>query len=276
MPFRVYLCLGLVFLGLLSFNMPGQASKILNDTFITNPFSHHIWNEVVSEHVDVDGAVDFNGLRAFPKRLNHYIRQLEKASPLSQPDLFPDRNSRLAYWINAHNALAMRLILDRYPIKRLSEVPEFRTSTHYKLGGIPFSLNQVESILRQQFFPWPEAFLAISDLSINDPRLLNQAYQPKRLQEQLKTQAYWIMQNPRFVEVPADCSDILLGASFKQFEPSILRYLQERKNDEAPSLETFIKQYQAPDIQGVLASECPEGSRKIVFKPFNDSLNRLP
>ena len=105
-----FVCLLLVvFVFLLA--LPAHAGQVLNDSFVAKPLSHHLWQEVLSQHVTTEGEVDFTGLRAHPRRLNQYLDQLARFSPDSHPDYFPSYHAKLAYWLNAHNAIALRLIL---------------------------------------------------------------------------------------------------------------------------------------------------------------------
>lgn len=257
------------------------AGKVLNDTLVTAPFSHHIWQEVLSESVDGEGGVNFNGLRAYPKRLNQYLKQLEKSSPASNPEVFPDRNSALAYWLNAHNALALRLVLDRYPVKTLREIPNYRTDTRYRFGGKPYSLAQIETLVAQEFYARPQAFFALTDLSLSDPPLQNQAYRPDTLNQQLKGQMVTLAQLPRYVEITPNCSDpVRLAPVFRQFERVILAFMSnftqsDLKQEVDPSLLGFIKPFLSPQLQGTLVSCSPQG-RSVLFMPVDPRLNRLP
>lgn len=251
------------------------AGKVLNDAFVTAPFSHHIWQEVLSESVDGEGGVNFNGLRAYPKRLNQYLKQLEKSSPVSNPEIFPDQNSALAYWLNAHNALALRLILDRYPVRTIREIPNYRTDTRYRLGGKPYSLTQIETLIAQEFYTRPQAFFALTDLSLSDPPLQNQAYRPDTLNQQLKGQMATLAQLPRYVEMTPDCSDpVRMAPAFRQFERVILASMSDLNQDIDPSLLGFIKPFLSPEQQGALVSCSPPG-RSILFMPVDPRLNRV-
>ena len=64
-------------------------------------FSHADWTEVLSRHVDDQGMVDYTALAQGDLALDRYIEMLSRISPASHPDLFPTRDHKLAFYINA-------------------------------------------------------------------------------------------------------------------------------------------------------------------------------
>lgn len=70
------------------------------------------WGKVLSTFVNDQGAVDFHELAKSPANLNAFVDYIAKVSPESAPALFPTRESRLAYHINAYNALSMYNVID--------------------------------------------------------------------------------------------------------------------------------------------------------------------
>lgn len=191
--------------------LPGWAGKVLNDACVTRPFNHHIWHEVVSEFSDREGRVNFTGLRAYPKRLNQYLQQLETVSPVSEPDYFPTRDDVVSYWINAYNAVALRLILDAYPVEQLAQIPDLAQNPRYYLGGTPYTLEELKAQLLQAApSRQTEALaLAITTYRKSDPPLLHQAYRADILEEQLITQREHVKQFAGTVWVPPRCEDPL-------------------------------------------------------------------
>jgi hypothetical protein len=260
-------------LGLLAVDLPAWPGRVLNDHLVTNPFSHHIWQEVLSEHVDGEGHVDFNRIRAYPRRMNEYLDQLAAASPDSRPALFPNNQARMAYWINAHNALALRLVLDRYPVKRLEGIPGFRRNARYKLGGVPYSIEALQDKIAQTYYWNPAICCGLSDLSLGSPPLLNQAYRPDALEGQLLRRAENFIRAPGHVTLSAPCGTITLSPVFRQFRRPLTRYVREEAGDREGGLAAFIKLYLEPERQALLAGDCP---RPVTFQPFDNRLRRLP
>src|SRR5262249_59496770 len=65
------------------------------------------WTKVLPRHVDDSGRIDFDSLRKNHTDLDLVAAFVAAVDPISQPQQFPDKHSRLAFYINAYNALAM-------------------------------------------------------------------------------------------------------------------------------------------------------------------------
>jgi hypothetical protein len=71
-----------------------------------------VWTWVLERHVDEAGHIDFVGLKGDRSDLDRVVAFIAAVDPKSAPALFPSPASRLAYDINAYNALAMQGVLD--------------------------------------------------------------------------------------------------------------------------------------------------------------------
>src|SRR5262245_63597107 len=65
------------------------------------------WTKVLTRHVDDAGRIDFDSLRQNHADLDRVVAFIAAVDPDSQPQRFPDKRSRLAFYINAYNALTM-------------------------------------------------------------------------------------------------------------------------------------------------------------------------
>ena len=65
------------------------------------------WTKVLTRHVDDSGRIDFDSLRRNHTDLDLIVAFAAAVDPITQPRQFPDEYSRLAFYINAYNALAM-------------------------------------------------------------------------------------------------------------------------------------------------------------------------
>ena len=75
---------------------------------------HSPWNSLLNKYVDKNGFVDYTTWKASTadqKLLDQYIQHLSAASfPASST-----REAKLAFWINAYNAVTVKGILREYP-----------------------------------------------------------------------------------------------------------------------------------------------------------------
>ncbi len=68
------------------------------------------WGLTLSRGV-VEDRVDYARLLADCESLDRFLARVERIGPASIPQLFPDHDSRLAYWINCYNATILRSVL---------------------------------------------------------------------------------------------------------------------------------------------------------------------
>lgn len=76
---------------------------------------------VLDQYV-VDGRVDYDRLAQQGSTLAQYVASLATAGPQSTPEQFPDDSARLAYYLNAYNALVVHAVIAHWPIGSVHEV----------------------------------------------------------------------------------------------------------------------------------------------------------
>ncbi len=168
-----------------------SAPKFNSDSVVV---SHQIWDELLQKHVDEEGQVDYSGFIASKDSLDAYLAILS-ANPAS--DTWSNEE-RLAYWINAYNAFTVLLIVDNYPLESIRDlhptiyIPAVRTVWHrkfFKIGGKDMNLDTIEHGILRKEFDEPLIHFGIVCASKSCPSLLNEAYDPKKIDEQLKERA---------------------------------------------------------------------------------------
>ena len=153
--------------------------------------AHDSFDKLLKKYVNKDGMVNYKAWHASAEdraKLTNYIESLSRAD-LEQP---AERNQKLAYWINAYNAVTLDGILKLYPTTSI------RNHTAKAIGyniwkNLMFSvddkqinLDSIEhKVLRKM--GEPRIHFAIVCASISCPRLLNEAYVSKDLEKQLVT-----------------------------------------------------------------------------------------
>lgn len=108
---------------------------------------HARFDSVLSRVVR-DGLVDYGALRAGRETLDAYLADLGDTDTATLAA--SSRDARLAFWINAYNACALRLVIDHYPIKKRG----FPTSLALSLQGVPGnSIRQIPNTWERAFCP---------------------------------------------------------------------------------------------------------------------------
>ena len=146
-------------------------------------FSYSLFDKVLHEHVR-DGMVDYPAI-AGDDRFRTYITQLDHVDP----NAFPTKEERLAFWINAYNAYAIQGILDGLSPQTLWGRYKYFIDRQYRVGGEAVNLYDLERSIIVKNFHEPRIHFAIVCASRSCPRLRSEAYVATRLHDQLEDQA---------------------------------------------------------------------------------------
>lgn len=148
---------------------------------------HSTWNDLLKKYVSSSGKVNYKGLKGEKTKIDNYINQLTAFT--SQTNW--SRNEKLAYWINLYNALTVKLILDHYPIKSITDLyggqPWDRTLV--SIGSKSYSLNNIENDIIRPKFNDARIHFAVNCAAKSCPQLMNSAFLPEKLNYQLNKQA---------------------------------------------------------------------------------------
>jgi len=222
-------------------------------------FSHKVLHDVVQAHV-TDGSVDYPAIQS-DDRLSIYLAQLDRVDP----NALKTKNERLAFWINAYNAFAIKGILDRYsPMSYWGRYRYFIDRDYHVGGGILNLYDLERKVLIAQFHE-PRIHFAIVCASLSCPRLQSWAFEPEQLELQLNRVAREFINDPtrnRFDRVKKVAS---LSMIFKWFDEDFTRA--------AGSVLVYIARYvNDPElVQDLLQSDY-----RIEYLEYDWSLNGIP
>lgn len=109
------------------------------------------------------------------------------------------REERLAFYINAYNVLAMKMVLDHWPVTSIKDAGSLISPVWKKpagkLGGKAVTLDELEHrILRTM--GEPRIHFAIVCASVSCPDLRQEPYTASRLEAQLDDQVQHFLANP--------------------------------------------------------------------------------
>lgn len=139
--------------------------------------------------------VDYAALKADPD----YARALDDLST-ARPETFASEAERFAFWVNAYNLLAIKAVVDRYPVKSIKDGGNWLTSIwKAKVGvvaGRERALDEIEHEILRKDFREPRVHFAIVCASLSCPDLRPEPYVAERLEAQLEDAARGFLANP--------------------------------------------------------------------------------
>ena len=151
-------------------------------------FEHSQFDQILKAYVDDQGLVDYNAI-ARDTRFQTYMEQLKTAATDEMRS-----DGRLAFWINAYNAVTIDKVIRWKPKKSVRETAirglwtstKFFTSREHMVAGKQMSQDDIEhEILRKQFND-PRIHFAIVCASSSCPKLARYAFSEAHVQRQLE------------------------------------------------------------------------------------------
>ena len=157
---------------------------------------HQVWDELLNKYVSNNGKVNYEGLKSETDKLNNYLMAL--SDNFIQSDW--KRNEKMAFWINAYNAFTVKLILDNYPVKSITDLHGGKPwdAKWIELGGKVYSLNQIENEILRPRFKDPRIHFAVNCAAKSCPPLLNKAWRPDTLESLFEKQTKKFINNEAF------------------------------------------------------------------------------
>jgi len=221
--------------------------------------SHEIWNHLVQAWVR-DGLVDYPSIQA-DGEIDRYLAELNRIDPTK----FPSREGRMAFWINAYNAFAVKGIIDGYSPATLWGRYRYFIGREYRVGGTTVNLYDLERQVLIEQFREPLVHFAIVCASTSCPKLQSWAYQPDQLDRQLDTAAKAFINDPARNRFDRRQKLASLSMIFKWFESdfahaagSVLAYIARHVEDRE------------------LAEELKQPGYRVEYLEYDWSLNGTP
>lgn len=143
-------------------------------------FDHSQFDSLLMIYVR-DGKVDFTGLKKDVARLDKYLETLAEANTQNY-----SKEDKLAFYINAHQALLLRLILKFWG--KLKTINDIKNPWTRKVGMVEnqlVSLNNIEVDKLLKPMKDPRIFFAVSGCYESSPKMIGRAFNPDNIYDQL-------------------------------------------------------------------------------------------
>jgi hypothetical protein len=190
--------------------------------------------------------VDYEGLTRDRAALDRFVEALGRSSPDSHPGLFPTAADRLAYWMNAYNALMLGRVVDAWPVGSVREIKMaygvFWMEKH-TLGGQRRTLRGLENKIIRRRFGDPRIHFAINCASAGCPALPRRAWRPETLEADLEAASRRFIADPDNVRIDRESGVIHLSEIFKWFTEDFTDWLDGRGIQYANGVVDYVWRY---------------------------------
>lgn len=247
-------------------------------TWNRGAFDHGLWDAVLQQHVTEQGLVDYGAIRG-DDRFSEYLYRLANTDAAG----LSDDSQRLAFWINAYNALTIKAVLETLPDDR-SKWSEYSikdqtvgdkniwTGLRFRVGGGTWTLDQIEHDILggKGVHRDPRTHLVIVCAARGCPRLWNRAYDPKNIDDQLSGAVQRFVHDPNQFQIDESNRTLKLNKVFKWYGND---FSSPESAPNAPTVPAFLGKY-IPDPP--LTRSMTQDVWKLEYSDYDWKLNIAP
>ncbi|MGE0634660.1 MAG: DUF547 domain-containing protein, partial [Pseudobdellovibrionaceae bacterium] len=238
---------------------------------------HTMWDRILKRFVAELGptsVVDYDTLKRNRRDFDLYVGSLETVTGSEFSGL--SESEKLAFLINAYNALTIKLVLDNYPVASIKDIKiplAFKNPTRspwkhsfFRLFMEDSTLDDIEHGIVRKKFNEPRIHFALVCASKGCPSLRNEAYTADRLDQQLEDAATTFLKDKSRNRFESGEKTLYLSSIFKWYGSDF-----EKKGG---SVKGFVSSRMATTPEEAKAIRDPKV--KIKYLDYDLSLNDKP
>lgn len=228
------------------------------------------WGLVLASRVH-DGLVDYVSLAEQNERkLNQFLDVIGRFGPESSPDIFESDEEKLAFYINAYNAIMLRQWLDAGAGESKPNARQVSKTWFFfplwKIDGHWVSLNTLEQNIIRPRFHDPRAHFALVCGAMGCPPLLDGIFTSDQLDEQLESLGRRWLKEPDGMRLDAD-GTLHLSSIFSWYEEDF---------DSMGGLAGMLEQYLDVDDPRRDTAIAEARAGRIQFMAYDWTINAIP
>lgn len=182
-----------------------------------------------------NGKVNYSGIKSNGSDLKDLIDQIATFNLKAA-----DANTKKAFMINAYNILAIKGIVDKYPVKGPMNINKFFDNKAYTVSGEKMSLNTLEKVKLYPMTKDPRLHFVLVCAAVSCPNLASFAFMPNKLESQLESQTKAALNDPQFIRKNKNklqISEIFswYGSDFTKSGKTVLEYINGYLNEKVPA-----------------------------------------
>ena len=230
-----------------------------------------------------DGLVYYKALQSERARLDRYVASLDV--PSATYEAWSPLQKR-AFWLNAYNALVLRTVIDRYPIR--GKAPQFPASsirqihgafdkTEHQVAGKSVTLDEIEQEMLAEFKD-PRLYLALGRGAVGSGRLRSEAFSADRLEKQLESVAADFLMHDQMIKVDRDAGVVSVTPILSWREAEFVAAFDTGSTGafaQRSPIERAIIAFVQPRLLPLERDFIQQNGFRMVFHPFDWRLNDL-
>ncbi|MDO6491823.1 MULTISPECIES: DUF547 domain-containing protein [unclassified Cellulophaga] len=199
----------------------------------------------------MNGKVAYKSIKESPKELNNLVEQM-KTIKVAKSDVATYQ----AFWINAYNISVIKNVVENYPLKSPLDKTGFFDKIKHTVAGKELTLNDMEHKMLRAVFPKePRFHFVLVCAGLGCPPIINKAYMPSIIEDQLQMQTEIAINNPSFIMV--NKNKVKLSQIFEWYKGDFTQ--------DGTSLIDFVNLYRKDKI---------DAKAKVSFYAYDWTLNK--
>lgn len=263
----------------------GGVEAAVHQPTASGEFSYDAYDALLRAYVNSEGRVQYKELLAHRPALDEFVESLGAIEPATYEGW--TAHEQIALWINAYNAITLKIILDNYPIKKGSLIASLRYPANSirqisgvwdkitaRVMGKDLTLGHIEHEILRAEYNEPRIHVAIVCASGGCPPLLNEAFTGPKLEKQLTGQSRVFLSNRTKFRVDKDRRRVYISPIFRWFGQDFVSTYGgvaafKPHGEKLGAVLNFISQYVSEKDAAYLAG----GTYTVKYEDYDWSLN---
>jgi hypothetical protein len=247
-------------------------------------FPHAVYRELLKTYVDDAGMVNYSDLKANRKLLDEFAQSMSRLDPKDY-DAWAD-TEKIAFWINAYNALTLKAIVDHYPIKvsffksfvypdnSIRQIPGVWDKITFSVLGREITLDGIEHDILRAKFNEPRIHMALVCAAMGCPPLRNEPYVGGKLDSQLRDQSTKFLQDSAKFRIDRTNNKVYLSPIFDWFgEDFVKTYGMTQDFSGFPEKQKAVLHFISLHVEPGEKAYLMKGNFSIEYLKYDWSLN---
>ncbi len=178
------------------------------------------WARVLENYVDEEGLVDYEGLSG-PGRAD--LQAFIEAIGNVDPDSMASDHEKMAFWMNAYNAVVVWQAVEHYPLDSVRDLDRLFGlladffKQEYRVAGQDRALDNIEHDILRGEFPDARIHWTLVCGAFGCPRLLRRPYVADDLDPLMTELSFEFLSDPRAVQIDREGNTLYLSNYFNWY-----------------------------------------------------------
>ena len=176
--------------------------------------SHAPLDQLLRAHVR-EGLVNYGSLSADRAQMDAYVGSLAAVDGTELAEF--SREEAMAFWINAYNALTLKVILDHVPVGSIRDIDGAWDAIQHDVAGRSLTLNEIEHQILRKLYADARLHMVLVCAARSCPKLHDGAFTPSNLNQRLDEASVGFVSDERRNRFDRDRNELAVSKIFEWY-----------------------------------------------------------